>query len=555
MHGNARRAAAAVLVLAAAGGCSAGPSEGGGARPAREIHERAKGGAAPPAPAPAAGLSVGYVGGDFRGRLESVVDPHAAIRDASEAPSTDTFAHIEENPFLRAAGAPLSTFSVDVDSASWSLVRRHIAGGRLPPPGAVRIEEMVNAFPYVYPGPTGEEPFAVHVEATSCPWKPEHRLVRIGLKGREVPEEERPPANLVFLVDVSGSMGPADRLPLLKQGLRLLAGRLRPVDRVAMVVYAGSSGLALPSTTGDRKEEILGALDRLEAGGSTNGGAGIRLAYATAAESFVEGGINRVLLATDGDFNVGTTGDDELVRLVQEKAKTGVFLTVLGVGTGNLKDSRLEALADRGNGNYAYLDDLAEARRVLVEEAGGTLQAIAKDVKIQVEWNPVHVAGYRLLGYENRRLENRDFADDRKDAGEIGAGHTVTALYEVVPAGLPVPAPEEPALRYQETTPAAAAAGPEMLTVRLRWKAPAGETSRLLERPFSDRGLGFADADPEFRFAASVACFGMVLRGSEHRGGASFDTVAELAAGSLGEDRAGRRHEFVALVAKARALK
>ncbi len=481
-------------------------------------------------------------------------DSLAVLRDAAEAPSTEQFAHLVENPFLRARTTPLSTFSIDVDTASYAVVRRVLSEGRLPPAGAVRIEELVNYFPYDYAPPAGDAPFAAHLDATTCPWKPEHRLVRIGLKGRVFPEEERPAANLVFLIDVSGSMQPANKLPLLVASFKMLAEKLSPRDRVAMVVYAGSTGLVLPSTAGDRKEEILAALDRLSAGGSTNGGSGIRLAYQVAKENFIQGGINRVLLATDGDFNVGTTSNDELVSLVTEKAKTGVFLSVLGFGTGNLKDDRLELLADRGNGNYSYVDTLAEGRKVLVQQAGGTLHTIAKDVKIQVEFNPARVAGYRLLGYENRLLRDRDFTDDTKDAGEIGAGHTVTAFYEVVPAGVPVPAPEDPDLKYQETKESAAAAGSEMLTLKLRWKAPDADASVGAEFPLVDRGAAFADADPEFRFAAAVACFGMVLRNSEHRATASWDTVLELADGALGPDPEGWRKEFVGLVGKARGL-
>ena len=485
-------------------------------------------------------------------------DPYASLRAPAETPSTEQYARIEENPFLRADRNPLSTFATDVDTASYAVVRRFLGEGRLPPPGAVRIEELVNYFPYDYAPPSGGEPFAVHVDAAACPWKPGHRLVRVGLKGRTFDEEERPAANLVFLVDVSGSMKSADKLPLLKRSLGLLAERLEARDRVAMVVYAGASGLALPSTPGDRREEIAAALERLEAGGSTNGGAGLRLAYAVATENFIKGGTNRVLLCTDGDFNVGTTSNDELVGLVEEKREGGVFLSVLGFGTGNYKDDRLESIADRGNGNYSYVDCLAEGRKVLVEQAGGTLHVIAKDVKIQVEFNPVRVAGYRLLGYENRVMANRDFRDDRKDAGEIGAGHTVTALYEIVPAGQPVPGPEEPGLKYQETRPAPEAAGPELLTVRLRWKAPDGDAAmEATERefPLVDRDAAFAEADPEFRFAAAVACFGMVLRNSEHRASADFDTVLELGTGATGPDPGGWRHEFLGLAARARALR
>ncbi|HEU4394574.1 MAG TPA: VWA domain-containing protein [Planctomycetota bacterium] len=488
------------------------------------------------------------------GRIDAE-DPHGSIRMPSEPPSTEQYAHIDENPFLRVASNPLSTFSIDVDTASYALVRRFLGEGRLPPVGAVRIEELVNYFPYDYAPPEdAESPFAVHLASAPCPWTPRHRLVRVALKGRVFDEGERPPCNFVFLVDVSGSMQPPDKLPLLKQCLRLLGERLRPQDRVAIAVYAGSSGLALPSTPGTEKASVLGALDRLEAGGSTNGGSGIRLAYRVAEENFVRGGVNRVILATDGDFNVGTTSNDELVRLVEEKAKSGVFLSVLGFGTGNYKDDRLEALADRGNGNYAYIDSLSEGRKVLVEQAGGTLQTIAKDVKIQVEFNPARVAGYRLLGYENRLLRAQDFDDDRKDAGEIGAGHTVTAFYEVVPAGQPVPAPKDPELKYQSPTESAAAGGAESLTVKLRWKAPDGDTSRLGEFPFVDAGGSLADADQEFRFGAAVACFGMVLRGSAHAGGATQDLVLELGTEAVGADPLGWRREFLALAAKARAM-
>ena len=544
-----RLAAASLLVLAGCGGLSDGGAPAGppapGAPASKTGYEyREAGKRVMVVEAPAPGLGV----------VRAKDDADAKWRAASEPASTEQYAPIVENPFLRVRAAPLSTFSIDVDTASYAVVRRMLGEGRLPPAGAVRIEELVNYFPYDYAPPEGDAPFAAHLDATTCPWKPEHRLVRVGLKGRVFPEEERPAANLVFLIDVSGSMMPANKLPLLVASFKLLAEKLSPRDRVAMVVYAGSSGLVLESTAGDRKEEILGALDRLRAGGSTNGGSGIRLAYQVAKDNFIKGGINRVLLATDGDFNVGTTSNDELVSLVTEKAKTGVFLSVLGFGTGNLKDDRLELLADRGNGNYSYVDSLNEGRKVLVQQAGGTLHAIAKDVKIQVEFNPARVAGYRLLGYENRMLRDRDFTDDTKDAGEIGAGHTVTAFYEVVPAGVPVPAPEDPVLKYQETSPVSAAAGAELLTLKLRWKAPEAETSVGAEFPLVDRGASFAEADPEFRFAAAVACFGMVLRNSEHRASASYDTVLELADGALGADAEGWRKEFVGLVARAKGM-
>ncbi len=564
-----RRSLAAVALMLAIAGCHSGPGSTTGAD-----RSAAAGPVATPAPG-TLGPPAGPV--DFRARTaqrllraEAVAQPGAAkaaadvsgddarrdrlagIRDAAEAPSTESYDFIEENPFLRAATAPLSTFSIDVDTASWSLVRRHLNDGHLPPRGAVRIEEMVNYFPYAYAGPDGADPFAVHTEVASCPWQPNHRLVRIGLKGREIDEGTRPAANLVFLIDVSGSMHPADKLPLLIQSMKLLASRLQDRDRVAIAVYAGASGLVLPSTAGSERETVLDALDRLSAGGSTNGGAGIRLAYDVAQRHFIRGGINRVILATDGDFNVGTTNQSDLVDLVKEKAKGGVFLTVLGFGRGNTKDSTMEALADKGNGNYAYVDSLTEGRKVLVEQAGGTLQTIAKDVKIQVEFNPALVAGYRLLGYENRMLAAEDFQDDAKDAGEIGAGHTVTALYEVVPAGQPVPTAEVDELKY--SAPAAGSGSSELLTVKLRFKEPDGDVSRPLSFPLVDGGARWSAASEDFRFAAATACLGMVLRGSKHASGASFDTVRELSQDALGADPGGYRHEFIALVEKARTL-
>ena len=353
--------------------------------------------------------------------------------------NTESYDHIVENPFLSAKQNPLSTFSIDVDTASYSNMRRFLNEGELPPPGAVRIEELVNYFNYDYPQPDGDVPFSVNVEVAGCPWNTDHRLARIGLKGREIQVEQRPSSNLVFLLDVSGSMGNANKLPLVKSGMKLLLDQLDEHDRVAIVVYAGSSGLVLDSTTADQKPIILSSLDRLEAGGSTNGGEGIQLAYAVAVDHYLEGGVNRVILCTDGDFNVGTTNQSQLIRLIEEKAQTGVYLSVLGFGMGNYKDSTMEKLADKGNGNYAYIDTMREAHKVLVEEMSGTLITIAKDVKIQIDFNPAQVAGYRLIGYENRMLRAEDFKNDAKDAGEIGAGHTVTALYEIVPAGYPVP--------------------------------------------------------------------------------------------------------------------
>ena len=467
----------------------------------------------------------------------------------------ESYARIDENPFLEAARAPLSTFSVDVDTASYSNTRRFINEGRLPPKDAVRIEELVNYFSYDYPQPAGAAPFSVTAEVADCPWDTRHRLVHIGLQGRKLSAEDLPPANLVFLVDVSGSMNSPDKLPLVKSSLRTLAEQLTARDRVAIAVYAGSSGLVLPSTPGDRLNDIVAAVERLEAGGSTNGGEGIQLAYRLAEQNFIGGGTNRVVLATDGDFNVGLTGDDELVRLIEEKRRGGVFLSVLGFGTGNLNDSMMEKLADKGNGNYAYIDTPAEARKALGEQLAGTLATIAKDVKVQVEFNPRLVAGYRLIGYENRLLADRDFNDDRKDAGEIGAGHAVTALYEVVPAGRRLENPGVDELKYQRPAPAPPGAGAdELLTVKLRYKEPDGDTSRPLNVGVPDSAASFQNASDNFKFAAAVAQFGMLLRDSRYKGQSSFDAAAQLARASAGADLRGHRAEFVRLVEAAKRL-
>jgi len=425
---------------------------------------------------------------------------------------------------------------------------------------------MINYFGYDYREPEGDKPFSIDLDATACPWDSSHRLLRVGLKGREVATENRPSSNLVFLLDVSGSMMPAERLPLVKQAMRLLVEKLTEKDRVAVVIYAGGSGLALPSTTGDRKEKILGALEDLQAGGSTNGAEGIELAYKVAADNFVKGGVNRVILATDGDFNVGVTNQGDLIRLIEEKAKGGVFLSVLGVGTDNLKDSTMQKLADKGNGNYAYLDSLEEARKVLVQQVNGTLMTIAKDVKIQVEFNPARVASYRLIGYEKRILRKEDFNNDKVDAGEIGAGHTVTALYEIVPAGSGAadPAasisPVDP-LKYQAQNPSVAAmqADPklsqEMVTVKLRYKKPDGDTSELTERSFVDNGSKFENATPDLKFAAAVAEFGMILGDSQYKGKGTIGTVIEWAQEGKGRDAAGYRAGFIELARKTQTLK
>jgi Ca-activated chloride channel family protein len=462
-----------------------------------------------------------------------------------------------ENPFIEVATDPRSTFSIDVDTASYALVRRALNEGTLPFKGAVRIEELVNYFTYAYPEPKADEPFAITAEVAAAPWAPEHRLLRLGLKARHIPLPQRPPSNLVFLVDVSGSMADPDKLPLLKEGLRMLVRELDARDRVAIVVYAGSSGLALAPTPGDRKQEILSALDRLEAGGSTDGGAGIQLAYSLATESFVEGGVNRVLLATDGDFNVGVTEPTQLAALIQEKAKTGVFLSVLGFGHGNYKDASLEQLADKGNGNYAYIDGAREAHKVLVQQMQGTLITVAKDVKLQLELNPTEVRAFRLLGYENRVLAHTDFNDDEKDAGEIGADHTVTAFYELIPAAGAMPESALSPLKYQQQAakPVGGAHGGELLTVQLRSKLPDGERSSLQELVVRDSRLHLDAASPDFRFGAAVAGFGMLLRDSPHRGSASYAQVLALAEPTLATARDREaRSEFIALVRKAAEL-
>ncbi|MEZ4417087.1 MAG: von Willebrand factor type A domain-containing protein [Gemmatimonadota bacterium] len=506
--------------------------------------------------APSPQATVGYATG--------VAQPMAA--DMSMAPgfrrtadpddfNTEGYDHLTENPFRSVAADPLSTFSIDVDRASYANVRRFIENGTKPPIDAVRIEEMVNCFHYDYPNARGEHPFDVHTEVAPAPWNGRHHLVKIGLQGQKIDLEEVPPNNLVFLLDVSGSMSSPDKLPLLKQAFALLVNELRPQDRIAIVVYAGAAGLVLDSTPGSETETILRALESLEAGGSTAGGAGIRLAYDVARRNHIRGGNNRVILATDGDFNVGASSDGEMVRLIEEKRTQGTFLTVLGFGTGNLKDSKMEKLADHGNGNYAYIDSELEAKKVLVTELGGTLVTIAKDVKIQVEFNPERVQAYRLIGYENRLLANQDFNDDTKDAGELGAGHTVTALYEVVPVGvrLDVDAGSVDALRYQRPAESSVRSdSDELLFVKLRYKRPDGERSRLLEHPVEARVARTPSTD--FRWAAAVAGFGMLLRESEHCGDFTLDDVLALARDARGDDAQGYRADFIRLVEAAELL-
>jgi Ca-activated chloride channel family protein len=471
--------------------------------------------------------------------------------------NTESYKHIAENPFLSVKSQPLSTFSIDVDTASYSNSRRFLAQGTLPPKDAIRIEEWVNYFTYDYPRPTGNAPFAVSTEVTTCPWNAAHKLVRIGIKGREMHEADVPPRNLVFLLDVSGSMMSPDKLPLVKRGLSLMTESLRPQDSIAIVVYAGSSGLVLPATSGRERGKILKALDSLEAGGSTNGGEGIRLAYQVAQQQFRKGGINRVILATDGDFNVGTTSEGELTRMIEDKRKTGVFLTVLGFGTGNTKDSTMEMLANKGNGNYAYIDTLHEARKVLVREAGSTLVTIAKDVKLQVEMNPLKVQSYKLIGYENRLLAKEDFNDDKKDAGEIGAGHSITALYEVVPVGAPAQGqPGVDPLKYQgQPSASVAAATNELMTVAVRYKPPQGDVSTKFSVVVKDDVKPIQQASDDYRFGVAVANVALLLRGSADVKHSSLDSARQLAAGAVGPDAHGDRREFLAMIDEAKRLR
>lgn len=499
----------------------------------------------------AGGGGSAYGSGYGRGSL----GPLAAV-PAEQGYNREAYEHIAEADFVRVSDQPLSTFAADVDTASYANLRRFLGSGRLPPADAVRIEELINYFDYDYEAPAADEPFSVHAEVSDCPWNDAHRLVHLGMQGREVKANHVPARNLVFLVDVSGSMNRRNKLPLLKRGLTMLTDTLRKRDRVAIVVYAGSSGLALESTPGNQKGRILEALQNLRAGGSTNGAGGIQQAYRVAQRHFVRGGINRVILATDGDFNVGQTSEGQLQRLIEQKRKTGVFLTVLGFGQGNLQDARMELLANKGNGNYAYIDSEREAHKVLVREAGSTLVTIAKDVKFQVEFNPGHVSSYRLIGYENRTLAARDFNDDSKDAGEVGAGHTVTVLYEVVPAGQDAPvAPAVDPLRYQTGRGQADAADSgELLTVKVRYKQPDSNRSRLQTYPLKDHHRALGDTSPAFRLSAAVAGFGMLLRRSKHAGNASLSGMRELAHQASARDPHGQRRELLLLMRRAEGL-
>jgi Ca-activated chloride channel family protein len=463
---------------------------------------------------------------------------------------------IVENRFLKVTDNPLSTFSIDVDAASYSNIRRMLNAGNMPPAGAVRIEEMINYFQYEYPQPENGNPFSINTEISECPWNNSHRLVMIGLQGKKISSENLPPANLVFLVDVSGSMMDANKLPLVKQSLKLLADQLRPQDKVAMVVYAGNAGLVLPSVSGEERGKIKDAIEQLEAGGSTAGGAGIQLAYKVAKDNFFKNGNNRVILCTDGDFNVGASSDAALEQMIEEERKSGVFLTVLGYGTGNYQDAKMQKLADKGNGNHGYIDNFQEARKVLVNEFGGTLFTIAKDVKLQVEFNPAKVQAYRLIGYENRLLNKEDFNNDLKDAGELGSGHTVTALYEVIPVGVKSNFTESvDKLKYQKELQANKQdETDEVMTIKFRYKKPNEDNSKLIEHPVIDRAIPVQKTSDNFRFAAAVAQFGMLLRNSEFKQTSTYNNAWKLAKSSLGEDREGYRSEFLRMVKNAESL-
>lgn len=483
-----------------------------------------------------------------------------AAQEIAPAPETEAYKYFDDSAFKAVKDDARSTFSIDVDTASYANMRRFLVAGQLPPKDAVRTEELINYFRYEYAAPTGNRPFSVSTEVTKAPWNSKHHLVRIGLKGKTLSAAKRPPSNLVFLLDVSGSMNDANKLPLVQKSMKLLVENLTARDRISIVVYAGATGIVLPSTAASEKSRIMSAIDELQAGGGTDGASGIELAYREAQKNFLKEGINRVILATDGDFNIGRTSEGELTRLIQDKAKSGVFLSVLGFGMGNYKDSTMQALANKGNGNHAYIDSLREARKVLVEEAGGTLNTIAKDVKIQVEFNPRYVAEYRLIGYEKRMLNHEDFNDDQKDAGEIGEGHTVTAIYEVIPAGEAKAgsAGRVDPLKYQksaETPQVADASGAglnEMMNVKLRYKKPDGDRSELIEQAVSPVASDFGAASADMKFAAAVAGFAMILRDSPYKSDLTLAKVEELAAkNAAGDDY---RSEFVELIKKARSL-
>lgn len=464
--------------------------------------------------------------------------------------NTEQYDLIVENDFRSALKYPLSTFGIDVDNASYSNSRRFLMQGTMPPRDAVRVEEFINYFNYDYPQPDGKQPFSINTEISECPWNTSHRLVHIGLQGRDIPKENMPPTNLVFLLDVSGSMNAPNKLPLLKNAFKLLIKELREEDRVAIVVYAGASGVVLQSTSGAEKRKIRLAIDELHAGGSTAGAEGIHLAYKIAEKNLIDGGNNRVILATDGDFNVGQSSDSELVQIIEEKREKGISLSILGFGNGNYKDSKMEKLADNGNGNYAYIDNINEARKVLVNEITSTLYTIAKDVKLQIEFNPAHVKEYRLIGYENRIMNDEDFNNDKKDSGDLGAGHTVTALYEIIPKNSKesmISTVDQ--LKYQDRNLTSNASDdPDLMTIKLRYKAPEADVSELIELSTRDQATSLNETSDNFRFSAAVAEFAMLLRNSKYKGGATYEGVEDLAQSAKGEDLDGYRNEFLRIV-------
>jgi Ca-activated chloride channel homolog len=505
----------------------------------------------------------GYISKNLAGKV-SGIDAFSSSRSANiqnnfykdKDPNTEEYSNISENGFHKVADDPLSTFSIDVDAASYSNVRRYLNNNQLPPAGAVRTEEMINYFKYQYPQPTGKDPFSINTEISDCPWNKDNKLVLIGLQGKNIPVENLPASNLVFLIDVSGSMMDENKLPLVKASLKMLTDQLREKDRISIVVYAGNAGLVLPSASGSDKVRIKSAIDALEAGGSTAGGAGIQLAYQTAQENLMKEGNNRVILCTDGDFNIGVSSDDDMVRLIEKERNKGIFLTVLGYGMGNYKDSKMQQLADKGNGNHAYIDGINEAKKVLVNEFGGTLFTIAKDVKLQLEFNPAKVAGYRLIGYENRLLNKEDFNDDKKDAGELGSGHTVTALYEIIPAGVKSEFLKEvDPLKYQTNEKKVSAEFNEMLTIKFRYKSPEKNNSELIVHTVADKGIDINNTSDNFRFVTAVSGFAMLLRNSEYKGKCTYAQVVSMANASIGKDTEGYRKEFVSLVMKAEILK
>jgi Ca-activated chloride channel homolog len=470
--------------------------------------------------------------------------------------NTETYSRVRETGFKDVRQDPLSTFSIDVDNAAYSNVRRFINSGQLPPPDAVRIEEMLNYFSYHYAEPLGEHPFAMHTELSHCPWNTQNQLLHVGLRAKSIDKKELARSNLVFLIDVSGSMQPANRLPLVKTAMAMLVEELRPQDRVAIVIYASRTAVILESTPASQKEKILAAIAGLSAGGSTAGGQALRMAYDVATGNFISGGNNRIIMCTDGDFNVGESSNAAMERLVEEKRKSGVFITVLGFGMGNYKDDRLEIIANKGNGNYGYIDNIQEARKMLVSEFGGTLFTVAKDVKLQIEFNPTRVKAYRLIGYENRRLNNEDFNDDTKDAGEMGAGHTVTALYEIIPAGASTEIPGIDPLKYQNNTasPVPGNRNAELLTIKTRYKLPDSEQSVMFDLPVRGQILPLARTTDDFRFAAAVAEFGLLTLNSPFKAAASYENILKMSADAKGRDHEGYRAEFINLVRTAQNL-